>query len=227
MKVLVLFESSGTVRNAFTSRDHDAYSCDLLPSETAGKHFQCDFRDPLELRWDLIIAHPPCTYLSVSGLHWNKRGRMVDGRPRAELTAEALDVVRLLMSHPCQRIAIENPIGCVSTRIRKPEQIIQPYQFGADASKATCLWLKGLSPLRHTDYIAPRWVCCGLPLDIETVGKYGCANCHGTRKPLPRWSNQTDSGQNKLGPGPTRWRERSRTYPGIASAMAGQWGESL
>jgi hypothetical protein len=193
MRVLVACEYSGVVRDAFARAGHTAWSCDLLPSEAPGKHYQGDVRDILDSGWDLLIAHPPCTYLAVSGLHWNKR------RPeRAQETERALDFVRLLMDAPVERIAIENPIGCISTRIRKPDQIIQPWQFGHPESKATCLWLKGLHPLNHTDVL-----------------------------PLPesgRWQNQTPSGQNKLGPSPDRWKLRAATYTGIAQAMADQWG---
>ncbi len=196
MKVLVACEFSGTVRDAFIARGHDAMSCDLLPSETPGPHFQGNVLDIIGSGWDLMIAHPPCTYLTSSGLHWNKR------RPdRAALTDEALQFVLALATAPIPRICIENPIGCLSTRWRKPDQIIQPHQFGHDASKSTCLWLNGLIPLRPTESVAPRMV----------NGK-------------PRWSNQTDSGQNKLGPSADRWALRSLTYPGIAQAMAEQWG---
>jgi hypothetical protein len=173
-------------------------SCDLLQTETPGAHYQGDIRDVIGGGWDLMIAHPPCTYLAVSGLHWNKRGVLVDGRPRAELTEDALDFIRLLMAAPIDRIAIENPVSCISTRIRKPDQVIQPWWFGEDASKKTCLWLKGLPLLTPTNR---------LPGDDRT-----------------RRANQTPNGQNKLGPSPDRWKERSRTYQGIADAMASQWG---
>jgi len=130
--ILVAGEYSGTVRNAFALEGHDAVSCDLLPTEIAGPHYTGDVRDILGDGWDLMIAHPPCTYLCSSGLHWNKK------RPeRDALTEEALEFVRLLMRAPIKHIAIENPIGCISTKIRKPDQIIQPWQFGHDASKAT------------------------------------------------------------------------------------------
>ena len=163
--------------------------------------------------FDLMIAHPPCTYLAVSGLHWNKR------RPeRAAQTEQALDFVRSLMAVPIPRIAIENPVGCISTRIRRPDQIVQPWMFGDDASKGTCLWLKGLPPLRPTRHIEPRWVCCGRALP-DGGGRHGCANCNGEKKALPRWANQTDSGQNCLAPSPTRARARSETYQGIAEAF--------
>jgi len=196
MRVLVACEYSGTVRDAFASLGHFALSCDLLPTEKPGNHHQGDVRDILNDGWDLMIAHPPCTYLCSSGLHWNKK------RPdRAKLTEEALSFVHLLLNAPISKIALENPIGAISTRIRKPDQTIQPYQFGHDASKATCLWLKGLSPLRPTQFVEPRMV----------DGK-------------KRWSNQTDSGQNRLPPSADRWKIRSETYPGIAEAMARQWG---
>lgn len=197
MRVLVACEFSGTVRDAFLRRGHYALSCDLLPceSQVAGDHYQGNVLNILDHGWDLMIAHPPCTYLCSSGLHWNKR------RPeRAALTEEALDFVRLLLDAPIPRIALENPVGCISTRIRPYDQAIQPYEFGHDASKKTCLWLKNLPPLRPTQFIEPRMV----------NGK-------------PRWGNQTDSGQNKLPPSADRWAIRSETYEGIAKAMADQW----
>lgn len=190
MKVLVACEFSGTVRDAFIRRGHKAYSCDLLPSESSfGPHFIGDVRILLSSEWDLMIAHPPCTYLASSGLHWNKR---VEGR--AQQTEEALEFVRLLLEAPIPRIALENPIGCISSRIRRPDQIIHPWMFGHDASKATCLWLKGLPKLVPTDEIKKK-----------------------------RYANQTPSGQNKLGPSADRWKLRSLTYTGIAEAMAEQW----
>ena len=195
MKVLVACESSGAVRDAFRARGHFAMSCDLLPSETPGPHHQGDVRELLSQEWDLLIAHPPCTYLSVSGMHWTTRGLR-----DPKLTEDALDFVRLFMDAPIERIAIENPVSVISSRIRKPDQIIQPYQFGHDASKKTCLWLKGLPLLKPTQMVEPRIV----------NGK-------------PRWGNQTDSGQNKLPPSKDRWKLRSKTYEGIADAMATQW----
>ena len=195
MKVLIGCETSGHVRDAFASQGHEAWSCDILPSEHPGNHIQGDVREVIGAGWDLAIFHPPCTYLCNSGLHWNNRGRGWDE------TYKALDFVRLLMNAPIPRIAIENPVGIIS-RIRKPSQIIQPYQFGHDASKATCLWLKNLPLLQPTQYVAPRLV-----------------------KGLPRWANQTDSGQNNLPPSVDRWAIRSVTYEGIAQAMADQWGK--
>jgi len=225
MRVLVACEFSGIVRDAFIRRGHDAMSCDLLPTELVGPHYQGDVTDILEDGWDLMIAHPPCTYLASSGLHWNKR---VPGRE--ELTHEAmLFVFNLLgegfISHGIPKIALENPIGCISSKYRKPDQIIQPWQFGHDASKSTCLWLKGLLPLVPTKIIHPNYGCkCGHRFEYA-LGKYGCPNCCGEKGAAkPIWSNQTPSGQNKLGPSDTRALERSRTYQGIADAMAEQWG---
>jgi len=193
MNVLVACEYSGTVREAFAMSGHFAVSCDLLESEISGNHYQGDVRDILDLGWDLMIAHPPCTFLSVSGMHWTTRGKRDQ-----KLTEDALEFVQLLMDAPIPRIALENPISIISSRIRKPDQIIQPWWFGDDASKKTCLWLKNLPLLQPTDK---------LPGDDKT-----------------RRANQTPSGQNKLGPSDTRWKERSRTYQGIANAFAEQWG---
>jgi len=150
MRVLISCEYSGTVRDAFLRLGHDAMSCDLLPTDVPGPHYQGDVRDILHDGWDMLIAHPPCQYLCSSGLHWNKR------RPeRAALTEEALDFVRLLLDAPIPRIALENSVGCISTRIRPPDQVIQPWMFGEDASKATCLWLKGLPRLQATTECPP------------------------------------------------------------------------
>ena len=198
MRVLVACEFSATVRDAFRARGHDAWSCDLLACEgDPAWHIQGDALAAAHgQQWDLMVAHPPCTYLTSSGLHWNKR------RPeRAAQTESALAFVLALANAPIPRIAIENPIGCLSTRWRKPDWIVQPHQFGHDASKATCLWLKRLPPLRATAHVAPRMV----------DGR-------------PRWANQTDSGQNRVPPGPDQWKIRSTTYPGIADAMVEQWG---
>ena len=196
MKVLVACEYSGRVRDAFIAAGHEAMSCDLLPTDTPGPHYLGDVRDVLYEGWDLMVAHPPCTYLCVSGMHWTTRGLR-----DPQLTEDALAFVRLLMNAPIPRIAIENPVSIISSRIRKPEQLISPHQFGHDASKKTCLWLTNLPPLIPTKLVPPRMV----------NGK-------------PRWGNQTDSGQNKLPPSADRWKKRSETYQGIASAMAQQWG---
>jgi hypothetical protein len=210
MRVLVACEFSGIVRDAFRARGHDAWSCDLVQSEQSGQHVVtdavgfaygghdwrvpvADWLRPDQLQWDLMIAHPPCTHLAVSGARWFK-----DKQKEQEA---ALQFVYALMHAPIPRIAIENPISIISSRIRKPDQIIQPHEYGHDASKKTCLWLNGLPQLRPTKHVQPRIV----------NGK-------------PRWSNQTDSGQNRLSPSDTRASERARTYQGIADAMADQWG---
>lgn len=196
MKVLVACEYSGAVRDAFIARGHEALSCDLLPTDSPGPHYQGDVTDIINDGWDLMVAHPPCTYLSVSGMHWTTRGLR-----DPKLTEDALDFVKLLLNAPIPRIALENPVSVISSRIRKPDQIITPYMFGHDASKKTCLWLKNLPPLKSTLMVEPRIV----------DGK-------------KRWGNQTDSGQNKLAPSADRWKIRSETYRGIAEAMASQWG---
>lgn len=196
MRVLVACEYSGRVRDAFIAAGHDALSCDLLPTDSAGPHYQGDVLDIINDEWDLMVAHPPCTYLSVSGMHWTTRGLR-----DPQLTEDALDFVRKLLDAPIERIALENPVSVISSRIRKPDQIINPYEFGHDASKKTCLWLKNLPKLASTNYIEPRII--------------------NGRK---RWGNQTDSGQNKLAPSDDRWKIRSETYKGIAEAMANQWG---
>jgi len=183
MNVLVGCEYSGTVRDAFIAAGHNTMSCDLLPSEKPGPHYQGDVRDVLGDGWDLMVAHPPCTHLAVSGArHFAEK--IADGRQQA-----ALDFVRLLMDAPIPRIAIENPISIISSRIRKPDQVIHPWQFGHGETKATCLWLKNLPRLIPTQVVSGR-----------------------------------EQRIHKMPPGPDRWKERSRTYPGIAAAMADQWG---
>jgi hypothetical protein len=200
--VLVACEYSARVRDAFRALGCDAWSCDLEPCEGDSRwHIQGDALGIIGDGWDIMVAHPPCTYLAASGMHWTTRGLR-----DAKLTDAALDFVRALLAAPIPHIALENPVGAISTRITPPRQTIQPWMFGDAESKATCLWLKNLPPLvaTHADadlFAAP------LPEREE----------HG------RWKNQTASGQNKLPPGPNRWKERSRTYPGIARAMAEQW----
>jgi site-specific DNA-cytosine methylase len=191
MRVLVACEYSGRVREAFRRRGHDAWSCDLLPAEDGSEfHFQCDVLDvPMGSvrygeRWDLMVAHPPCTHLSVSGArHFDEK--RADGRQQV-----AIDFFLKLANLPIPRIAIENPICIMSSVWREPDQIIQPWQFGHGETKATCLWLKGLPPLKPTNIVPGR---------------------------EPRI--------HRMSPGPDRWKERSRTYEGIAEAMAEQWGD--
>lgn len=205
MRVLIACEFSGIVRDAFVRMGHDAMSCDLISTEQPGRHYQGRVEDIIGDGWDMMIAHPPCTYLCSSGLHWNGR---TSGRARK--TWEAIRFVELLWSADIPRIAIENPKGCLSTfsELMKPTQIIQPYEFGEDASKETCLWLKGLPRLNITKRVPGRLV--EWPV--------------GSGKMVERWANQTDSNQNKLGPSDTRAKDRAKTYEGIASAMAEQWG---
>jgi len=193
MKVLIACEYSGTVRNAFIRAGHDAMSCDILPSDAPGPHYQGDVLDILKDGWDMMIAHPPCTHLAVSGAkHFAKK--IADGRQQA-----ALDFVQALMDAPIPRICIENPVSIISTRIRKPDQIIQPWQFGHEATKTTCLWLKNLPALMPT----------------KIVGR-GKRHITKSGRSLPDWYN--------LPPSEDRWKIRSATFPGIADAMATQWG---
>lgn len=181
MKILIACEYSGTVREAFSKLGHDAWSCDILETEIPGNHLQCDVREILGDGWDMMIAHPPCTHLAVSGARWFKD-------KKAE-QAEALEFVRLLLNAPIERIALENPISIISSHIRKPDQIIQPWQFGHGETKATCLWLQNLPKLQPTNIV------------------------EGREQRI--W---------KMPPGENRWKERSRTFEGIAQAMANQWG---
>jgi hypothetical protein len=192
-RLLVACEYSGRVRDAFAAKGWDAWSCDLLPTDVPGNHYQSPVEDLLDQNWDMLIAFPPCTYLCASGMHWTTIGKR-----DPQLTEDALSFVQLLLNAPIQKIAIENPVGIISTRIRKPNCIIQPYQFGHPESKRTCLWLKNLPVLQPT-------AICEKPA-------------------IGHWNNQTPSGQNRLGPSSDRWKERSKTYPGIAAAMALQWG---
>lgn len=201
MRVLVGCEKSGRVRDAFIALGHDAWSCDLESCDVGGPHFQCDVLTVLDQGWDLGIFHPTCKYLSVSGIHWNNRGRGWDE------TEKALDFVRALMAAPIPKIAIENPVSIISSRIRKPNFIMQPYEWGDDAAKKTCIWTKNLPDLipDPTNRFPGRWV-----------------ECKG--KLVERWSNQTDSGQNKLPPSEKRAELRAVTYLGIAKAFAEGWG---
>ena len=189
MRVLVACEYSGVVRDAFRKRGHDAWSCDLLPTEADPEwHLQGDVRDFMlgmedGPAWDLMICHPPCTHLAVSGARWFK--------DKVKEQEEALAFVRLLLHAPIKRIALENPVSIISSRIRRPDQIIQPWMFGHGETKATCLWLKGLPPLVPTRVVEGR-----------------------------------EARVHRMAPGPDRWKERSRTLPGIADAMATQWGST-
>ena len=184
MRVLVACEHTGTVRDAFRRAGHDALSCDLLPTEAPGPHYQGNVLDIIGDGFDLMIAHPPCTHLAVSGARWFPEKRREQ--------AEALAFVRTLMTAPIPRICIENPVSIISSHIRKPDQVIQPWMFGHGETKATCLWLKNLPPLRPTNVVEGR-----------------------------------EARIHRLPPSPDRWKLRSATYPGIAAAMAAQWGRPL
>lgn len=202
LNVLIACEMSGNVRNEFRKLGHNAWSCDIEPCmDNSVYHYQGDIHDILDNpsehpTWDLMIAFPPCTFLCSSGLHWNKR------RPeRQHQTDEALEFVRYLLNINIPHIALENPIGCISTQIRPPDQKIQPFEYGHPESKTTCLWLKNLPQLQPTNILQKP--SCGY------------------------WDNQTPSGQNKLGPSKNRSTIRSITYPGIACAMATQWSNYI
>lgn len=196
MKVLVACEYSGIVRNEFQKLGHDAWSCDLLPTEIPGKHYQGYLEDfiNIESAWDLIIAHPPCDHLAVSGARWFEEKRK-DGRQE-----KAIAFFMMIANIDCPKICIENPVGIMSSLWRKPDQIIQPYQFGHEATKTTCLWLKNLPLLKPTNIVSK---------GERHVTKSG--------RSLPKWYN--------LPPSDTRWKDRSRTFFGIAQAMADQWGK--
>jgi site-specific DNA-cytosine methylase len=215
MKVIVGCEFSQIVTKAFRDKGHEAYSCDLLPTEgNPDWHFQEDIFEVLkrEKQFDLGIFHPPCTHLAVSGSRWFKEKRKEQ--------EEALIFVNRLLSANIPMVCLENPVSIISSRIRKPDQIIQPWMFGHPESKSTCLWLKNLQLLIPTHYADfKNYRCrCGNIFSVE-LGKYGC--CDYPAKPL--WDNMTKSGQNKLTPSQNRAKERSRTYLGIANAMAEQW----
>ena len=195
MKVLVACEYSGIVRDAFTSKGHDAWSCDILPTESPGNHFQGDILEHLDKGWDLMIAHPPCTHLAVSGARW-----FTEGKKPWSLQEEALDFVRKLLAAPIDKIALENPVSVISTKIRKPNQIIQPFEYGHDVTKRTCLWLKNLPNLKPTKIVKP---------DIVLVNGKKMSRMHYESFKLPSKE---------------RSKVRSKFYTGIAEAMADQWG---
>ena len=201
MRVLVACEYSGTVRDAFIRAGHYAASCDLLPSESPlGDHYQCSVLDILDHDWDLMIAHPPCTHLAVSGARWFK--------DKLQEQQEALEFVKQLLDAPIPRIALENPVSIISSRIRKPDQTIQPWQFGDEAQKTTCLWLKDLPPL--------------IPTKIVGKGEFYIAP---SGKKLPSWYGDTVVDGKKIGWNtPEIKKIRSKTFKGIADAMAAQWG---
>lgn len=185
MRILVACEYSGVVRDAFAGGGHDVMSCDLLPTDAPGQHYQGDMFDVIDYPWDLVIAHPPCTHLSVSGARHFEAKRM-DGRQQSAVSF-FMQIVRRTAHVPM--VAIENPVCIMSTLYRKPDQVIQPWQFGHGETKATCLWLKGLPLLTPTDVVEGR-----------------------------------ENRIHRMPPSDDRWKLRSQTYTGIATAMADQWG---
>ena len=195
MKVLIACEYSGIVRDAFAAKGHDAWSCDILPTESPGNHFQGDILEHLDKGWDLMIAHPPCTHLAVSGARW-----FTEGKKPWSLQEDALDFVRKLLDAPIDKIALENPVSVISTKIRKPNQIIQPFEYGHDVTKRTCLWLKNLPNLKPTKIVKP---------DIVLVNGKKMSRMHYESFKLPSKE---------------RSKVRSKFYTGIAEAMADQWG---
>lgn len=217
-RILIACEFSGTVRQAFAARGWDAWSCDLLDTDVPGQHIKGDCLEAARSGgWDAMIAHPPCTYLTTSGNRWfyhpSDAGLPVEQRRphpaypyRRHHRSDAISFVLALWSMKIRHVAIENPIGVLSTVWRKPDQVIHPYQFGDDASKSTCLWLRGLPLLIPTSVVPPRITATG----------------------ARRWGNQCDgSGASKLPPSPDRWKLRSKTFSGIAAAMADQWGSFI
>tara|TARA_B100001094_G_scaffold322854_1_gene372812 strand:+ start:1281 stop:1919 length:639 start_codon:yes stop_codon:yes gene_type:complete len=212
MKVLVACEYSAVVRDEFIEKGHTAISCDILPSDSQlGEHYQGDVMDILYKDWDLMIAHPPCTYLTVTGNRWfyhpedshlpTEKRRPHPLHPnRRELRKDALEFIRVLLNAPIEKIALENPIGVISTNIRKPDQIIQPYQYGHDTAKSTCLWLKNLPLLEPTNIVEPQYF---------KMGKKNYNKLHYETFKLPVEE---------------RAKIRSKTFKGIAKAMANQWG---
>ena len=242
MRILIGYSRCKLTQAAFEAHGHDAWTCVLLPA--AGKHLQMDVWDAIAQGWDFAVLHPMCTYLTISaawayadpdfqkypgvGYHQRVKPGTLVGHDRRIARAYELANFGKLLGLPFPYV-LENPgTSFVNKALRPPDQVIHPYQFGDDASKGTGLWRRADVPaLRATQYVQPRWVCCGLPLDMELVGNRGCANCNGDNRPLPRWANQTDSGQNRLSPSDNRWLERSSTYPGIAAALGDQYGRWL
>lgn len=202
MKVLIACEYSGIVRDAFLRKGFDAYSCDILDCESEynqdpKRHFKCDVLEIINQDWDLMIAHPPCTHLSVSGARW-----FTEGRKPMHLRHEAIDFVKKLMDAPIEKIAIENPVSVIASLIRKSDQLIHPYHFGEPVAKSTCLWLKNLPKLKHTNVVEPKFVYSG------------------TGRKWSKWFWETSCLPLK-----ERGKARSKFWLGIANAMAEQWGE--
>lgn len=204
MKVLVACEFSGIVRDAFKAKGHNAWSCDLLPTEKPGQHIQGDVLEILGNGWDLMIAHPPCTYLSGAGLHWNKKRQ-----GRQKKTIEAFNFFMNLYNAPINKVCVENPVGYINSHFRQANQIINPYFFGEPQQKRTCLWLKNLPKLY--------WHKENTLFEKKTA----------VDKPKPNYVDKSGKKRyftDKLSPSKDRWKIRSRTFQGIADAMAEQWG---
>lgn len=219
-RVLIACEFSGIVREAFRARGHFAYSCDLLSTEIPGPHFKMDVLKILDGGWDLMIGHPPCTYLTVSANKWlkdqppRKSGKLV-GTERRKAREDAISLFLALWESPIKRIAIENPVGCMSTYLGKPEQVIHPYYFGDPVGKGTCLWLKGLPNLRWAKEDHLFGNATVVQPEIYTTAS-------GTK--YPAWSMIEATKIRDLN---ERSKFRSKTFPGIANAMAAQWGPLL
>lgn len=213
---VVLCECSGAIRSRLRDRGIKAWSCDIKPAEDGSRfHIQADALTVLNRGWAGAVAHPECKYLCGSGLHWNARGKMVDGRPRADLTAEAVEFALALWGADIERMALENSVGILSRpeNLGKPTQIVQPYQLGDDASKATCWWLRGIRPIA----IDPARRMGGRMVPFELAMKRPRKD--SDPEFIERWSNQTDTGQNRLPPSASRSADRARTYPGIADGI--------
>ena len=220
MRVLIGCEFSGTVRDAFLRLGHDAWSCDLLPCESGGPHIQGDVRDVLADNWQLAIFHPPCTHLAASGARWFPAKR-ASGEQQA-----ALDFVQLLLDAPIPHIALENPISIISSKIRKPDQVIQPWHHGHGETKATCLWLKNLPKITPTDIVVPEWaVNPDGSTNFSAKGKRDNPTHFLTGRIRVLKGAQREQWEriHRCPPGPDRWKIRSKTYPGIAAAFANQW----
>jgi len=221
MRVLVACEFSGIVRDAFIKRGHDAWSCDILPTEKPGPHIQDDVLKHLDDGWDLMIAHPPCTHLAVSGARYFAQKR-ADGRMQA-----GIDFFMQMINAPIEKIAVENPVSIMSTVYRKPDQIIQPWQFGHGESKSTCLWLKHLTALVPTEIITPEWAITADGKEHRSAKGKRDNPTHfltGRGERMNEMQRAQWERIHRMPPGPDRWKNRSRTYTGIAEAMATKWG---
>ena len=249
-KVLIGYSACQLTHAAFEGQGHNVWTCDLLPARgNSNKHLMMDVWDALKMDWDFAVFHPMCTYMNVAsawalkdpdyarypgvGYHQKVKLDTLVGAARRAAQAAGIENFKRLLALPYP-VAVENPApSSLNTAVRPPNQVVHPYQFGDDASKGTGFWLtKGLPPLKVTKYVPPRFVCgCGTTFrkhgTLLIAGTQECPGCDGVYKHLPRWANQTDSGQNRLSPGGNRWLDRSQTYPGIAAAMGDQWGRWL